>query len=902
MASSDDKSQPSPNASADPAAAPTTAPGKPAKPDAKSSSKPDAKSSSKSGSKSGAKPSAKPDSKSGATPDAKPASRGRRIVRGVGRGARKVVRGFAWLVLFVVLVTTVTTLVGISRARVIGPVSGPVVRDFTHLYPVEVARVVAPTDEAQIVEAVRSTRGPVSIGGGRFSMGGQTATEGALQIDMRRYDRILRLDTAQKTVTVQAGATWRKIQEFIDRHGLSVKVMQSYGNFTVGGSLSVNVHGRYAGLGPIASTVRSFRIVLADGRVVTASPTENADVFHGAIGGYGGLGVITEATLDLADNVRVRRTRTTMSVDEYAEWFARNVRGRPGIVFHNADIYPNEYDRVSAVTFTETSDPVTVPDRLMPRQESYRASRFGQTVVTGWPGGKEIREHVLDPWVYRGSPVVWRNYEASYDVRELEPKSREKRTYVLQEYFVPVDRFGDFVPRMREIFQRNDVNVVNVSIRHATPDPGTLLAWAPGETFAFVVWYKQRTDAEGRAKVARWTREMADAALASGGRWYLPYQPHATPEQFAAAYPRSPEFFALKRRLDPNNRFRNKLWDRYDPAGPARMELGRAERAAVDTVTGYARAESQSFLAHPEWYIVYSADEYAAWTRDRLPHGFPYARSIGQFWRSWGWVAEASRRENPGNGRYSLMLGVIGASYSVEYALKGAYENTVGRASAWTAGGRMTDEDRFAARVAAEYGTFIHTIPWYRYPFGRELRALWTDVPLFGPGFIRKLERRLSLTAEYGVKAVYAWMLGGATGAAYAPVDLKIGAVVYGDTASFAPGDSRVLARRQIGPSHALVTLERYDPFWQVMRDAARRGETTPLVEIAGNDDIVVTGVAPRDWRYVGPDAEFLYAMPLPTDAARIRPVLKVRTRDLLPFLRRVEAEGRMTVDHVYDY
>ena len=427
-------------------------------------------------------PHAEPAAASERTPDkhesAERPSRGRRILRGIGRGARKVARVFMWMLVLTVIITIVTTVYGINTTRVIGPVSGPVVTDFTHLYRIEVDREIAPTSEAQIVHAIRATSGPVSIGGGRFSMGGQTATEGALHVDMRRYNRIIQLDTAAKTITVQAGATWRQIQELIDRYGLSVKVMQSYGNFTVGGSLSVNVHGRYAGLGPIISTVRSFRMVTADGTALTASPAENPEIFHGAIGGYGGLGVITQATLQLADNVPVRRTRTTMPVTEYGEFFRRNVRGRPGIVFHNADIYPNEYDRVSVVTFTQTADSVTIPDRLMPRKASYPASRMGQTVVTGWPGGKEIREHVLDPWVYRGSPVVWRNYEASYDVRELEPGSREKYTYVLQEYFVPVDQLDAFVPRMREIFRRHDVNVVNVSIRHATPDPGSLLAWA----------------------------------------------------------------------------------------------------------------------------------------------------------------------------------------------------------------------------------------------------------------------------------------------------------------------------------------------------------------------------------------------------------------------------------------
>jgi hypothetical protein len=116
---------------------------------------------------------------------------------------------------------------------------------------------------------------------------------------------------------------------------------------------------------------------------------------------------------------------------------------------------------------------------------------------------------------------------------------------------------------MAEIFRRHGVNVINVSVRHTLRDPGTLLAWARQECFSFVVYYKQRTSEPARAEVGVWTRELIDAALALEGSYYLPYQIHATSEQFQRAYPRAQEFFALKRQLDPENRFRNQLWDRY---------------------------------------------------------------------------------------------------------------------------------------------------------------------------------------------------------------------------------------------------------------------------------------------------------------------------------------------------
>src|SRR5690606_33545076 len=126
-------------------------------------------------------------------------------------------------------------------------------------------------------------------------MGGQIGTDGALLIDMRGLDRVLSLDPAARRVVVEAGATWRDVVEAADPHDLSVRIMQSYADFTVGGTLSVNAHGRYVGEGPVIGSVRSIELVLADGRRVRASRSENADLFHGAIGGYGALGVIVTA-------------------------------------------------------------------------------------------------------------------------------------------------------------------------------------------------------------------------------------------------------------------------------------------------------------------------------------------------------------------------------------------------------------------------------------------------------------------------------------------------------------------------------------------------------------------------------------------------------------------------------
>jgi FAD/FMN-containing dehydrogenase len=442
------------------------------------------------------------------------------------------------------------------------------VNDVMQLNPVQTAGVETPHTTEEVAALVSSHDGPISIGGGRFSQGGQTGCTQCLFIDMRGMNKIIAIDEANRTITVQAGATWRQIQEAVDPLDLSPAIMQSFSNFTVGGSLSVNCHGDYAGHGPIVESVRSIEIVLADGSIVTASRTQNRDIFRAAIGGYGGIGVITQATLDLAVNTRLERRTLRMDIDAYPAWHRENVLGHPDIILHHAVIYPRGYRDVSAEISTITDKPLTITDRLTPAGQPDRTNQF-LVWAASTPWGRFIRENVYDPHSGR-TVVAMRNHEAAKDaIYELEPASRARSTYVLQEYFVPVDRFAPFVANMGRILNEHDANVLNIAIRHTRADDVTMLAWARNEVYSFVLYYEQGTSEEARAAVGAWTRELVDAAIAEGGAYYLPYQIHATREQFLAAYPQAPAYFALKRRLDPTYKFRNRLWEAYYTPIPA---------------------------------------------------------------------------------------------------------------------------------------------------------------------------------------------------------------------------------------------------------------------------------------------------------------------------------------------
>ncbi|KAA8995042.1 FAD-binding oxidoreductase [Stenotrophomonas cyclobalanopsidis] len=439
----------------------------------------------------------------------------------------------------------------------------PVANDISQLEPTDVAGVRAVAETADLQAALQQHRGTVCVAGGRYSMGGQTSAAGALQLGLTPSHRLLRLDVARRAVRVQAGMRWRALQEWLDPHNLSVKVMQSFSNFTVGGSVSVNCHGRYVGSGSIASTVRALQVVLRSGEVVETSRTQHPELFAAVIGGYGLIGVVSEVELDLTDNDRMARHMERVALADYPQWFRENVASRSDALMHNADLIPPRFDAPVTVTWRRSTAALTDTRRLIPVGANYAHEQNMIWAVTELPGGPQLRESSLVKQQIAEPRVIHRNLEASLDVAALEPRTRAMSTYLLQEYFIPVRSFQAFATRMAAILQHHRVDALNVSIRHAPADTTALMKWADEEVFCFVLYHKQRRHPWGDTMATRWTRALIDAAVDCGGRYYLPYRPHATGEQFQRAYPQWNAFVERKRQYDPQMQLVNQLWQRY---------------------------------------------------------------------------------------------------------------------------------------------------------------------------------------------------------------------------------------------------------------------------------------------------------------------------------------------------
>jgi FAD/FMN-containing dehydrogenase len=409
--------------------------------------------------------------------------------------------------------------------------------------------------------AARADGRPVNVGAARHSMGGQAIPRNGTAITVD--DAWIEPDTAAGTYRVNGGARWSDVIAALDPLGYSPAVMQSNHDFGVAATFSVGAHGWPVPYGPMGSTVRTIRMVMPDGSLVTASRTENADLFALAMGGYGLIGLIVDMEVEMVPNQRLTPDFTALPATDFVAPFLAAVEdpAKP-MVYGRLNVdRARLLDEALLISYSPTSDQSDLP----PATGSGIVSRLASSIYRGQVGREGMKR--LRWWVEAdlGPRIVGestRNSLMNEPVVTLDDRD-PTRVDILHEYFVPPDAFDGFLTACRDVIPDAFVEFLNVTLRYVAADPVSVLAHSPSPRIAAVMSFTQEKTDRAEADHARMTRRLIDRILDIGGSYYLPYRPHATVAQFRRAYPRAGEFAAAKRALDPDLILRNNLWDSY---------------------------------------------------------------------------------------------------------------------------------------------------------------------------------------------------------------------------------------------------------------------------------------------------------------------------------------------------
>ena len=409
--------------------------------------------------------------------------------------------------------------------------------------PAVIARCVDVADVIACVNFARESALPLAIRGGGHNGAGLSLVDDGLVIDLSPMKGI-RVDAQAKTVRVQGGCVWGDVDHATHAFGMAVPngfvSTTGVGGLTLGGGLGYLT--RQCGL--TIDNLLAADVVLADGRLVTASAEENADLFWALRGGGGNFGVVTSFLFRLNPVSMVYGGPMAWSLDE-APTILR--RWRDFILSAPEDIngwfgfqtvppvpaFPKEHHlkKVCLVTWCYTGNMARAEEVFKPIHQ------WGTPLMDfAGPIPYPALQSMFDPLLAAGMQVYWRNdfvKEVSEEAIALHLKyAAELPTVLSAMHLYPINGAAQRIGRNDTAWSYRDANFVQM-ITPIDPDPAN------------------------NARMIQWARDYWEALhpYAAGGS-YLNMVMEAGEDRVKAAYRDNyPRLAAVKAKYDPNNLF-----------------------------------------------------------------------------------------------------------------------------------------------------------------------------------------------------------------------------------------------------------------------------------------------------------------------------------------------------------
>lgn len=213
-----------------------------------------------------------------------------------------------------------------------------------------------------VVEKVAATvryyferREPFRIYHGSTNSTRQTTYQRANTVDISPLSRILKIDATARTALVEPNVPMDRLVESTMKHGLIPPVVMEFPGITAGGG--------FAGTGGESSsfkygwfneTINSVEMVLGNGDIVTASDKQHPDLFHGASGAVGSLGVTTLLEIQLIQAKKYVKTiyHPVRSISESIEQVRRETLN-PELDYVDGILFAKEHGVVITGSLTD---------------------------------------------------------------------------------------------------------------------------------------------------------------------------------------------------------------------------------------------------------------------------------------------------------------------------------------------------------------------------------------------------------------------------------------------------------------------------------------------------------------------------------------------------------------------
>ncbi len=407
--------------------------------------------------------------------------------------------------------------------------------------------IVRCKDAADVIAAVNYARAHalvLSVKGGGHNGAGLGMCDDGLAIDLSPMNWV-RVDPEAKTVRVGAGSTWGDVDHATHAYGLAVPSgilsTTGVGGLTLGGGLGHLT--RRCGL--TIDNLLAVDIVLADGRMVTASATSHPDLFWAVRGGGGNFGVVTSFLYHAHDIHTVYAGPMLYPIDQATEimrWYREFIPNAPDdltsvfafLVVPPGPPFPEPLrnQKMCGLVWCYTG-PLDQAERVF---APIRAFKTPALDLVG-PMPLPVLQSMFDPIYPPGLQWYWK----ADAFRELPDEAIAKHV-----------EHGTRMPTWQSSMHLYPIDGAAARVKgDATP-------WGFRDARWMGVIVGVDADPKNRDKITRWAREYWEAVHPfSGGGAYVNFMMEEGPDRVRATYgPNYERLARLKREYDPGNLFR----------------------------------------------------------------------------------------------------------------------------------------------------------------------------------------------------------------------------------------------------------------------------------------------------------------------------------------------------------
>lgn len=296
-------------------------------------------------------------------------------------------------------------------------------------------------------------------------------------ISLSDLNKVVSLDKANNTITIESGTRYGDFAPYLDQHGYALENLASLPHITVAGATATGTHGSGVTHGNLSSQVAAIEFVNAKGDVINLSK-KDGDKFYGAVVNLGAVGIVTKATLNVIPTFKMKQV-VYMNMPMSA------------LKDHFADVESKGYSVSLFTTWANKNiNEVWVKSVANDNDSPAPHELFGATLATKnmHPVQEQSAENTTDQM---GVPGTWYERMPHFKMGFKPSTGKELQA----EFFVPIEHAYDAIMAVETLNEKITPHLFITEIRTIKADDLWMSPCYKQTAVAIHFTFKQETDA-----------------------------------------------------------------------------------------------------------------------------------------------------------------------------------------------------------------------------------------------------------------------------------------------------------------------------------------------------------------------------------------------------------------------